>query len=555
MPVRSARYACEANRQTASARFADRRQELDRHAEAVAIIGFLMFRLVVMDPRGSRSVPLDKAPFTIGRSSESQLQLTDAHVSRKHAELTRGGSVWRVRDCGSRYGTLLNGNRVDESALAVGDRLRVGQTELLFESDATSGLISGVVDFRHMNALLTSLRAMGSFRVLDEVLAIVVDSALDVSGAERGFLLLLDDAGGLQQRVARARGRLSIDDAQISQRIPESVLATGADRVVKDLLDDAQGGLHAGTLALGIRHVFCTPLRSLQVGERGEERRIGVLYLDSREPSYLDAVATLHALASEASVVIENARLYQQVLERERLAQELRIAAEMQRALLPPASHADDWVELAAMTTPCREVGGDLFDYVVGPDGVTFLVADVAGKGTSAALLTAVVQGLFAAEAIRADTPVAIVARMNAALCRRAVASRFVTAFCGHVSHDGTLSYCNAGHNPPLLASPEGLIPLDVGGTVMGLFDTARYEMATAQLEADGALVVYSDGVTEAVDPAGEEFGDARLQASLDGARRTNAQDLLTHIHNVLTTFCGGAAARDDVTVFVVKRR
>lgn len=514
-----------------------------------------MFRLVVTDHRGSRSIPVDKMPFTIGRSSENHLQLTDSQVSRKHAELTEGGAVWRVRDCGSRYGTLLNGNRIDESALAVGDRLRLGQTDILFESDATSGLISGVVDFRHMNALLTSLRAMGSFRVLDEVLAIVVDSALDVSGAERGFLLLLDDAGGLQQRVARARGRISIDEAQISQQVPRFVLATGADRIVKDLLDDAQGGLHAGTLALGIRHVFCTPLRSLQIGEGGEERRIGVLYLDSREPGYLDSVATLHALAAEAAVVIENARLYQQVLERERLAQELRIAAEMQRALLPPTSHTDEWVELAAMTTPCREVGGDLFDYVVRPDGVTFLVADVAGKGTSAALLTAVVQGLFAAEAVQADTPVAIVARMNAALCRRAIASRFVTAFCGHLARDGTLSYCNAGHNPPLLAAPGGLIPLDVGGTVMGLFDTASYEMATAQLDSDATLVVYSDGVTEAVDPAGEEFGDARLHASLDGARRTNAQALLAHVHGVLTSFCGGAVARDDVTVFVVKRR
>ena len=204
--------------------------------------------------------------------------------------------------------------------------------------------------------------------MLDEVLAIVLDSALEVTGAERGFIILADAGGKLVQRLARARGGVTLVTAQISQRIPEEVFATGSDRIVTDLLDGAHATHHAGTVALGIRHVLCTPLNVVQYSpaDRGSNlTRIGVLYLDSRERGYLQQAGALHALAAEAAVVIQNARLYQEVVENERVAQELRIAAEMQQMLLPPAYHMASHAELAAVTTPCRAVGGDLFDYIV----------------------------------------------------------------------------------------------------------------------------------------------------------------------------------------------
>ena len=515
-----------------------------------------VLRLVVTDSLGRRTVAIESGPFAIGRGSENQLQLPDTRVSRRHAELLQEGEIWRVKDLGSRFGTFVNDNKIEECELKPGDRIRLGQTELRLEAGDTSAGSSSTFDFRQVNALLAGLRALGSTQVLEEVLAIVLDSALELTGAERGFILLADEGGALALKVARAKGGLTLTKAQTSQRIPDEVFATGTDRIVTDLLDDSLAQLHAGTVALGIRHVLCTPLKVMHYASGGGEKRIGVLYLDSRERGYLQTVGALHALAAEAAVVIENARLYQEVVGKERVAQELRIAAQMQQALLPPGYCLAECAELSAISTPCRDVGGDLFDYVARGDGVlSFAVADVAGKGTSAALLTAVTQGLFAAEAETANGPAVVIARVNRGLCRRAVASRFVTAFYGHLSADGVLQYCNAGHNPPFLIRAGGPSRLESGGTVLGLFETGLFDMGEERVAPDDVLVLFSDGVTEAENLEGEEFGDDRLAACLEGARGHSTAEVLDAVQRGLAAFCGTAAPRDDVTVMVLKVR
>ncbi|MGE0448626.1 MAG: SpoIIE family protein phosphatase [Vicinamibacterales bacterium] len=518
-----------------------------------------MLNLVVVDAQGRRTVTVQSGPFTIGRSPDTQLQLADAHVSRRHAELVQQGTAWHVRDLGSRGGTFVNDTRVDDAALKSGDRIRIGNTELKVEAGDSGTLTSGHSDFSQVNALLAGLRALGSGQVLDEVLAIVLDSTLELTGAERGFILLAEPSGVLLQRLARARGGITLTSAQTSKRIPDEVFATGVDRIVSDLLDDANASRHGGTLALGIRHVLCTPLKVAQFGgeqpgESGGERRIGVLYLDSREKGYLQAAGVLHALAAEAAVVIENARLYQEAVHSERAAQELRIASDIQRALLPPDQYASPLVELAASTTPCRSVGGDLFDYVPYEDGsLSFTVADVAGKGTSAALLTAVVQGMLAGESEATDAPAQVISRLNRALCRRAVASRFVTVFYGQLSPNRMLRYCNAGHNFPFLVTADGVVTLETGGTVVGLFDFSEYATGEVALRSGDVLVVFSDGVTEATNAAGEEFGDAGLAACLDSLRGKSARDALTALQDAVGTFVGTEPARDDMTLMVLR--
>ena len=513
-----------------------------------------MLRLVITDSLGRRSVSVEAGPFAIGRGSDNQLQLPDTRVSRRHAELHQDQNGWRIRDCGSRFGTFVNDEKVDESPLKVGDRVRLGQTEMRLETGDTTSGASSSFDFRQVNALLAGLRALGSTQVLDEVLAIVLDSALELTGAERGFILLAEPGAGLTLKVARARGGITLTKAQTSQQIPDEVFATGTDRIVTDLLDESLAQRHAGTVALGIRHVLCTPLKVAQYATGGGEKRIGVLYLDSRERGYLQTAGALHALAAEAAVVIENARLYQEVVKKERVAQELRIAAEMQQALLPPAHWEMPRAELAAISTPCRDVGGDLFDYVSRADGgLSFAVADVAGKGTSAALLTAVVQGLFAAEAEAPDGPAVVVSRINRGLCRRQVASRFVTAFYGQLTGDGMLRYCNAGHNPPFLIQSDKVSRLDSGGTVLGLFDVSTFDTGIAPVATDDMLIMFSDGVTEAENLEGEEFGDDRLAACLTDIRGKPAGDVLDGIQRELAAFCGTAAVRDDITLMVLR--
>ncbi len=296
----------------------------------------------------------------------------------------------------------------------------------------------------------------------------------------------------------------------------------GKTKVVADLLDSGFADVHQGTVALGIRHVVCVPLNFVHYVEsadaRGEDRRIGVLYLDSREKGNLLSDATragLETLAAEASVAIENARLYREKLEKSRMEQEMRIAAEIQQALLPKPRASLGFVEAAAASIPCRSIGGDFFDYLDDPGtSFGFTLGDVAGKGPPAALMSALMQGMFASNALLADGPAAAVSNMNKALCRRGLESRFVTLMFGVVATDGQLTYCNAGHNPPIVVGKRGLRHLEAGGPVVGLLEFAPYGQETVQLESGDTIIIFSDGVSEALNSVGDEFGDARLQVS-----------------------------------------
>ncbi len=184
---------------------------------------------------------------------------------------------------------------------------------------------------------------------------------------------------------------------------------------------------------------------------------------------------------------------------------------------------------------------------------LSFTVADVAGKGTSAALLTAVVQGLLAGESDAIDSPAQVCSRLNRALCRRAVASRFVTVFYGQLLQNGTLRYCNAGHNAPFLVTSTGLTRLETGGTVVGLFDFSEYDTGDTSVSSGDLLVVFSDGLTEAVNAAGDEFEDDRLAAVLNAVRGRSAQDALDAVLTAVTDFAGSEPPRDDLTVMVIR--
>ncbi len=254
--------------------------------------------------------------------------------------------------------------------------------------------------------------------------------------------------------------------------------------------------------------------------------------------------------------MIENARLYQEAVQAERASQELRIASDIQRALLPPDTFESPRIELAARTTPCRAVGGDLFDYTERDNGAfSFTVADVAGKGTSAALLTAVVQGLLAGEAEASDSPAQVCSRLNRALCRRAVASRFVTVFYGQLDTGGALRYCNAGHNAPFLVTETDIVRLETGGTVVGLFDFSTFDTGETVVKPGDLLVVFSDGVTEAVNAEGDEFGDDRLSECLASVRGRSSGEVLAAIQRAVSAFTGTEPARDDMTLLVLRFR
>jgi serine phosphatase RsbU (regulator of sigma subunit) len=489
-----------------------------------------------------------------------------------HAEIVIEGDSYKLRDCASRFGTFVNGERTSERVLREGDRIRLGQsddTEILFvigEEESLSqerSAVAAASELRHLAGLLEGLRALGSGRVLDDVLTLVIDSAIDVTGAERGFIMLANEQGKLEFKLARGRGHLTLPGTtfQTSRKIPENVFATGTQAIVEDLPDSDQAHLHTGTVALGIRHVLCTPLRLVRYVERAEERTedkmIGVLYLDSRERGALRSAAariSLETLSTEAALAIENARLYRQAMERAKLEQELKVAAAIQQSLLPVAGVTGKFFTAAGASVPCRAVGGDFFDYVDLPTGqFGFILGDVAGKGSPAALLAAAALGMFGAEAMYQPSAGPLLERLNRGLLRRAIDARFLTTFYGALGPDGSLTYSNGGHNPPMLVRAQDVRRLESGGLVLGLLSHASYEEETLPMQRGDLIVAFSDGVSEALNEAGEEFTDQRLLAAIDKHRGKNPQELLDSLLAEVRSFCGHATPSDDVTMVIVR--
>jgi serine phosphatase RsbU (regulator of sigma subunit) len=528
-------------------------------------------RLEVNDGLGQRIVAITKPLVCIGRRTESDLRLVGSDVSREHAEIVQANGDFVLRDKGSRYGTYVNGEAITEHTLKHGDRVQFGRasgTDVVFlTGDAPSHTdrshASAVNDLRQLAALLEGLRALGSGRVLDEVLALVLDAAIDVAGAERGFIMLAGGGDQLEMKLARAKGRITLPGTgfNTSRKIPEEVFATGELKIIADLLDGDLANAHMGTVALGIRHVACIPLRMVRYLDRAdmasETKNIGVLYLDSREKGSLLAPHTrtaLDTLATEAGVAIENARLYRETLEKARIEHELKIAAEIQRALLPEGSHGGPFFESAGTSVQARAIGGDFFDMQDLPGGqFGFLVGDVAGKGPAAALLTSKILGIFSAFVSVGDEPVQTVDHINKVLTRRAIDARYATLFYGQLSADGCLRFCNAGHNPPLIYGVDGLRRIETGGMPVGLFEMAPYSGDTVDLKPGDTMVLYSDGVTEAQNVAGEEFGEVRLVTVMERYSRGSASIVLDQIINAVKEFAHGAEQYDDVTALVVK--
>jgi serine phosphatase RsbU (regulator of sigma subunit) len=529
-------------------------------------------RLIVSDSLGRRIVPIDKPLFAIGRRSETDLRLSGADISRQHAEITAAGGVCTLKDCQSRFGTFVNGEKIAERVLAHGDRIRFGQsgeTEVTFVVDdeapsAEKSAISAATELRQMAALLEGLRALGSGRVLDEVLALVLDSAIDVTGAERGFIMLANRDRQLEFKLARARGHITLPGRtfETSRKIPEQVFETGEQRIVEDLLDGEHAALHTGTVALGIRHVLCTPLRLVRYVEKAEERAtanelIGVLYLDSRERGALrsqSAQSALETLSAEAALAIENARLYREALDKAKIEQELKVAAAIQQSLLPASNRAGEFFSTAAASVACRAVGGDFYDYVDLPNGTFgFILGDVAGKGSPAALLAAALLGMFSAEATYQTAAASLITRLNHGLFRRAIAGRFLTTFYGILGRDGSFLYCNAGHNPPILVTAGSTKRLETGGVVLGLFEEAAFEEEALTLQKGDYVVAFSDGVSEAMNEAGDEFGDERLLACVEQHRAAGPQAMIDSILKEVRAFCGEAPQSDDVTMVLVR--
>jgi sigma-B regulation protein RsbU (phosphoserine phosphatase) len=502
--------------------------------------------------------------FTIGRSSGNSLVLGQMGISRSHAEVVVQNGECLLRDLGSKQGTYLNGIRVEESKLTNGDRVQLGGPQgislefhegdllqsLLGASDSRTKINLSVRGFREVGMLFAAFQALSSIPVLDDLLALVVDTAIELTGSERGFIMLKEESGDLIFRCARNNRKTTLDGSffETSRRVPYDVFKTGRSVVIQDLDIGEGSDDHSRTRKLGLRSISCVPLRYMTVHESdsvsdaGSSETIGVLYVDSANISAglsNTRVNALEALAMEAAMAIYNARLFKDSQDKRKMDEQLAIAVEIQQALLPEPNRTLPYVNACSKNLPCHQVGGDYFDYINLEDGrFGFVVGDVAGKGMPAALLASLIQGIFASQTFL-DSPLpVIISNVNRNLAQRGTGNRFVTFFAGILDPDGNCTYVNAGHNPPIVLSRDGSMKeLTVGGMVLGLFGEAAYEAETVKLQENDHLILFTDGVVEALNSNGEEFGMVRLVDLLRANAKLSTPEILKRLQDAVVSF------------------
>jgi serine phosphatase RsbU (regulator of sigma subunit) len=534
---------------------------------------------------------LTRLRTTIGRSARSDICIPDAFASRLHAEIRKEGDAYWLQDLGSANGTRYNGTLVTMPVpLISAGEIQIGETVITFEderlhasknatliADHTEALDPSKTialapktnptaefldsQFTTRNELLGLISKVGiallSSSGLDETLNQVASLVFEAVPAERCVIMLRDEeaAGGMKISVARLRGKdETLEEVRISRTVMEEVLQNGKSVLTADAQHDPRYASQTIAL-LGIRSVLAVPLSVNQ------NEVFGLIYADSptTEATFSEEhLNILTTLASVASIRVENARLLEERFERERMERELELATEIQQRFQPSAPPQMEGYEFQGISFSCYEIGGDYYDFIRLHDSKMLIaLGDVSGKGTAAALLMSSLHAAIHAQVAARSSLPQIVKAVNEYLSENTPANRFVTLFIAELNpEEGTLRYINAGHNPPLIGKTNGAVEqLDSGGFPLGIMPFAEYEIGETRLNHGEALVIYSDGVSEAANLKGEEFGMERLSQVIQKNLSASASGMRDKVESALSAFTQTAPAGDDITLVIVKKK
>jgi phosphoserine phosphatase RsbU/P len=550
--------------------------------------------LEVVSPDGARRfVRVTQSPFLIGRGAETgnHLQLSDRRISRNCAAMVMEANKHYVEDRGQRRGLFVNGQKVESRQLQDGDIITFGvedSYEIIYRSAAPIGdqsipnlltrmehitgsdvVASAGARLSKLDQLLAATALLHSQLPLDEVLGMMLDHAISVMDADRGVLLEADEKGALHVRLARRSGGLRLPPESLAPSQTAIQLALRKhEAVITEDLAQAEVDLQAAQsiIAQRLRAVVVIPLYAFSHAKTDESiinvkqgQFLGVLYLDSRRPAAFSKLdrQLLDAFTDQAASILDNARLVARERERQRMEQEINIARDIQQALLPKNFGDYAHLAVAGCNFPCLSVGGDYFDVFPLDDRRTaFLIADVSGKGLGAALLTQLLQGALSGMTLGND-PARLFNHLNRFLCDRPEVGRYATMFFGILDDKGSLDYINAGHPSPILIRRNGNADeaFTEGSFPVGLVPEAEYCSACVKLEPGDTLVLFSDGVTEAMDPQEELFGVPRLKQFLIGRNETPLDELQKLLLEAVENFARGASQADDLTLLLVRYR
>lgn len=525
---------------------------------------------------GTCTIELDRDSISIGRQADQYIVLTESFVSRRHALINRLDAGYELIDQSSSHGTFVNGERISRILLRSGDILQFGSPRALpirFHSASAEvikpqappsedlltvigrftglddGRRSAAIEIEQLNFLLNAARRLNAGNAKEDILHALLQLSIQLTSVERGFVFL-GSADHLELALGlRSDGTEIKEDSTISRGAMERAMKSAPRFIVSDTSEDLDAGAWASIQANSIRCVYCISLRKRST-DAADKGVLGLLYLDSQlSAGHLSQIDNqlLDNIATEAATLLDNALLAEAEMRARHAAQELAVAAKIHAGLMAIDLPTLPYATVIARTIPCHEIGGDFYDAIALDDGLYVVLADVSGKGVSASIVAATLQGIIHAQILAGQALPQIADVVNRFLCSRSV-GKYATMVLLRLDRDGHVEYVNCGHIHPLLASSAAVEDLDEGNLVVGLFADAAYTAAHCQLVPGDRILLATDGVTEAENMADEPFGDFRFKSA---ARLEHVEGILDRV----TSFLAGTPAQDDCTLLEVEYR
>jgi phosphoserine phosphatase RsbU/P len=510
----------------------------------------------------TKTIQLQGDRLTVGRSSTTELCFADdAGLSRQHLAFEREGDEWNVLDLASKNGTLLNSMRLNGAMrLRPGDRVAAGHLVMVYDDPGNKAVSSPVtfvpgaegegptsstvvVDLKklmggkgvdtttavQMRALIKAgeeLSLQKEKKSLTELFQLILDLSIEAVGAERGILMTLENNDELVVRAAKGNA------FRISTTVRDRVVKTRLSVLVRDTMLDEAFRERQSIIGQSVRTLMAAPLQT-------KDRTIGLIYVDSPSLTRVfkeDDLNLLTFMANTAAIRIEHERLAEIEHQERMMAHELEQAAEIQQRFLPAKAPVLAGLDLAGHNAPCRTVGGDYYDFFPYENGrvarVQVLIEEPENLG-------------------------AVLTRLNRLTAINCPSNRFITFFmCLLDGATGDLVFANAGHNPPLVMRASGQAEwLEAGGCVLGIIPVMKYDESRSCLGAGDVLVVFSDGVTDALNPQGEDFGEERLAEAVRKHRAESSAAILEGVNQAIAEWAAGTPLPDDLTLLVARRK
>lgn len=534
-------------------------------------------------------VEMEKEVFTIGRSSANDLTFNNLSLSRHHARVLKKEDRFFIEDAGSRNGTFLNGIRIrqamplkNEDVIQLGEitlrymvpfseKVEVRDTapalgmEATFMIDTdelnirryTEEAISGITPATAASenlwpALNQAAAALITHYPIDKLVEVIMDIVFQAVPAERGALIMLDPKATDQLQLKVVRNAHHDQNLQISRTIIQEVMQNQKAVLTLDAqADDRFGSAHSIQMQ-GIRSIICVPLWN-------EKEVIGLIYIDnliSKRTFTQSDLRLIALIANMAAVKIENSILLEEQLEKKMMEEQLAVAAQIQRRLLPQVNPQIPNYEIYGVNHSCYQIGGDYYDFIWKGNGrLAIVIADVSGKGVGAALLMAAFQASIRTLVKSENDPAALIAQLNNVMLENSPPNKYITVFYGELdTAQNTFEYVNAGHNPPIYVTEKEFILLPACGPVVGIVASAKYQSKSIEVHPKDLLFLYTDGISECQNPEEQEFGEDGVVNFLMKNRNDTMDELTQKLENVIREFTQSAPPLDDSTLIFLRR-